>query len=353
MSGLRISLSELHRIFQTMGLGYAILALILRDSLDYVPVLPKLRKSTAITTTTVNTETLRCEHVVHRVMWKRWIDSAVRRNFENCRKAHPTAPLFLNDDSGISTTPPSSLTAQGSAVVAGAGVGKPTERKEKKDKKDAPIRSVSVSTSATGAIGGSSSTIGDIVNNDNGVKLLKTTIVSADGTVKEKTLKIKPPIVKGPMDLDKHCGVSLESGQTCGRSITCKIHSVSSKRAVPGRSQHYDLLVSEYQTKNRALAANGGLDGRKQGGGIGGSAQQQQQQLQQLMHLGPLRVPSEQDAAVLFEGIKYHQPQPIATVSGTGVSGFSLGGLMNAINTRSVRYMLREIREKRLAVGGN
>ncbi|KAJ3141459.1 hypothetical protein HK100_006469 [Physocladia obscura] len=47
----------------------------------YIPVLPRLYKSTAITTTTVNTETRRREHVVHRVIRKRWIGSAVRRDF--------------------------------------------------------------------------------------------------------------------------------------------------------------------------------------------------------------------------------------------------------------------------------
>ncbi|KAI8855139.1 SCA7, zinc-binding domain-containing protein [Chytridium lagenaria] len=56
---------------------------------------------------------------------------------------------------------------------------------------------------------------------------------------------------EGPIDLDKQCGVPLENGQLCSRSITCKIHSVSAKRAVFGRTQQYDTLFQEYHSKNR------------------------------------------------------------------------------------------------------
>ncbi|TPX72190.1 hypothetical protein SpCBS45565_g00445 [Spizellomyces sp. 'palustris'] len=56
--------------------------------------------------------------------------------------------------------------------------------------------------------------------------------------------------VKGPIDLDKQCGVRLDSGALCTRSITCKIHSVGAKRAVQGRSQQYDILFQEHQAKN-------------------------------------------------------------------------------------------------------
>jgi len=49
-------------------------------------------------------------------------------------------------------------------------------------------------------------------------------------------------IYLGPIDLDKQCGVMTENGTVCTRSLTCKIHSVSAKRAVQGRSQDYDTL---------------------------------------------------------------------------------------------------------------
>ncbi|RKP38689.1 SCA7 domain-containing protein, partial [Dimargaris cristalligena] len=49
--------------------------------------------------------------------------------------------------------------------------------------------------------------------------------------------------VKGPIDLDKQCGVMGPNGQPCARSLTCKTHSMGAKRAVLGRSQLYDLLL--------------------------------------------------------------------------------------------------------------
>ena len=48
--------------------------------------------------------------------------------------------------------------------------------------------------------------------------------------------------VKGELNLSKHCGVIANIGDPpCQRSITCKIHSVSLKRAVV-RNQTYDEL---------------------------------------------------------------------------------------------------------------
>ncbi|KAH6854329.1 SCA7, zinc-binding domain-containing protein [Chaetomium sp. MPI-CAGE-AT-0009] len=56
----------------------------------------------------------------------------------------------------------------------------------------------------------------------------------------------------GPIDVDKQCGVILPNGQVCARSLTCKGHSMSAKRAVPGRSLPYDMLLALYQEKLRA-----------------------------------------------------------------------------------------------------
>jgi SAGA-associated factor 73 len=41
----------------------------------------------------------------------------------------------------------------------------------------------------------------------------------------------------------------------CARSLTCKSHSMSAKRAVQGRSQPYDALLSQWQRKNQAKTA--------------------------------------------------------------------------------------------------
>jgi hypothetical protein len=56
----------------------------------------------------------------------------------------------------------------------------------------------------------------------------------------------------GPIDVEKHCGVLLPNGAQCARSLTCKSHSMGSKRAVPGRSLPYDMLLHAYQKKNQA-----------------------------------------------------------------------------------------------------
>lgn len=59
-----------------------------------------------------------------------------------------------------------------------------------------------------------------------------------------------------PVDVEKQCGVWDPDKQTmCARSLTCKSHSMSAKRAVPGRSQPYDVLLSLWQRKNQVKAA--------------------------------------------------------------------------------------------------
>ncbi|KAI5956952.1 hypothetical protein KGF54_000571 [Candida jiufengensis] len=65
---------------------------------------------------------------------------------------------------------------------------------------------------------------------------------------------------KGPVDVEKQCGVALPSGGLCARSLTCKTHSMGAKRAVPGRSAPYDVLLQQYQKRNQAkIAQNNAL----------------------------------------------------------------------------------------------
>lgn len=52
------------------------------------------------------------------------------------------------------------------------------------------------------------------------------------------------------VDVDKQCGVLLPNGKLCPRSLTCKTHSMSAKRSVPGRSQQFDVLLQMYQKRN-------------------------------------------------------------------------------------------------------
>ena len=59
--------------------------------------------------------------------------------------------------------------------------------------------------------------------------------------------KVTKGRLKGPVDLDKQCGVINDKNLPCSRSLTCKSHSMGAKRAVPGRSRNYDELLIEWQ----------------------------------------------------------------------------------------------------------
>lgn len=71
-------------------------------------------------------------------------------------------------------------------------------------------------------------------------------------TKKEEAKAKQVPKTKGPVDVEKQCGVQLANGAKCARSLTCKSHSMGAKRSVPGRSLPYDMLLAAYQKKNQA-----------------------------------------------------------------------------------------------------
>ncbi|XP_060925871.1 ataxin-7-like protein 1 isoform X2 [Limanda limanda] len=49
-------------------------------------------------------------------------------------------------------------------------------------------------------------------------------------------------------DPNKHCGVQdPETKRSCTRSLTCKTHSLTHRRAVPGRKQNFDILLAEHK----------------------------------------------------------------------------------------------------------
>jgi hypothetical protein len=60
-------------------------------------------------------------------------------------------------------------------------------------------------------------------------------------------------------DPNKHCGVySQEMDKPCTRSLTCKTHSLTLRRAVKGRVKNFDDLLSEHrEAKDAALRAQG------------------------------------------------------------------------------------------------
>ncbi|KAL6235367.1 hypothetical protein BDW75DRAFT_230332 [Aspergillus navahoensis] len=101
---------------------------------------------------------------------------------------------------------------------------------------------------------------------------------------------------KGPVDVEKQCGVPLPNGAQCARSLTCKSHSMGAKRAVPGRSLPYDMLLQAYQKKNQA---------RQQKAAIDANAPLQDD----LENNGPVDSDEEKDA--VMAAISRSQPQPL------------------------------------------
>ncbi|CZT49471.1 related to SGF73-SAGA associated factor [Rhynchosporium secalis] len=76
---------------------------------------------------------------------------------------------------------------------------------------------------------------------------------------KKEEPKPKAPKARGPVDVEKQCGV-IKDGVPCARSLTCKSHSMGAKRAVPGRSLPYDMLLAAYQKKNQAKQQKAAID---------------------------------------------------------------------------------------------
>lgn len=77
---------------------------------------------------------------------------------------------------------------------------------------------------------------------------------------KKDESKSKGAKPKGPVDVEKQCGVPLPNGGFCARSLTCKSHSMGLKRAVPGRSLPYDMLLAQYQKKSQARQQRAAID---------------------------------------------------------------------------------------------
>lgn len=67
------------------------------------------------------------------------------------------------------------------------------------------------------------------------------------------------PLKDRKYDADKHCGVQVSPNLSpCTRSLTCKTHSLTLRRSVPGRRDSFDNLLNEHRlAKEAALRAAG------------------------------------------------------------------------------------------------
>ncbi|KAK3593017.1 hypothetical protein CHS0354_005379 [Potamilus streckersoni] len=62
------------------------------------------------------------------------------------------------------------------------------------------------------------------------------------------------PLKDREFDPNKHCGVIVaDTGKSCTRSLTCKSHALSLRRAVPGRRLPFDELLKEHKERKEAF----------------------------------------------------------------------------------------------------
>ncbi|KAL8303599.1 hypothetical protein RB597_004957 [Gaeumannomyces tritici] len=116
---------------------------------------------------------------------------------------------------------------------------------------------------------------------------------------KKKKDEPKPKAVKpkGPVDVERQCGVITPTGQPCARSLTCKTHSMGAKRAVPGRSLPYDMLLTAYQKKNQAKQQKAALDANAP------------LEDEDEANAGP--VDSDEETALVMTALSRWKPQPV------------------------------------------
>ncbi|OIW33544.1 SCA7-domain-containing protein [Coniochaeta ligniaria NRRL 30616] len=109
--------------------------------------------------------------------------------------------------------------------------------------------------------------------------------------------KPKVPKPKGPVDVERQCGVILPNGQPCARSLTCKSHSMGAKRAVPGRSLPYDMLLAAYQKKNQAKQQKAAIDANAP--------------LEEEDDPNGATVDSDEETAAVMAALAHWNPQPV------------------------------------------
>ncbi|XP_045649403.1 LOW QUALITY PROTEIN: ataxin-7-like protein 1 [Ursus americanus] len=86
----------------------------------------------------------------------------------------------------------------------------------------------------------------------NGKGILSTTIDKKHQNGTKNNNKPYRRLSEREFDPNKHCGVlDPETKKPCTRSLTCKTHSLSHRRAVPGRKKQFDLLMAEHKAKSR------------------------------------------------------------------------------------------------------
>ncbi|KAK3214354.1 hypothetical protein GRF29_28g2891653 [Pseudopithomyces chartarum] len=183
------------------------------------------------------------------------------------------------------------------------------KKKEAKEAKDAALRKEKGEDDDTGmnarkAVKG---TVGDGEGAKKGKKRKLEDGEGKPGSKKKKKDEPKPKGAKpkGPVDVEKQCGVVLPNGGACARSLTCKSHSMGLKRAVPGRSLPYDMLLAQYQKKNQAKQQRAAIDANAP-------------LPEDLEPSGAVDPDEEKDA--IMAALARHRPTPVATYTPVSLS---------------------------------
>ncbi|SCW00453.1 LAFE_0C04522g1_1 [Lachancea fermentati] len=127
----------------------------------------------------------------------------------------------------------------------------------------------------------------------------------------KRKIKQRNPTEKHLIDFDKQCGVELPEGGCCGRSLTCKSHSMGAKRAVVGRSQPFDVLLAQYQKKNQLKTGGGTKTRSKQAQSTQSQHQSQQGQSQQTTDGSASLLTPEEETTQVLNGVSRSFPLPL------------------------------------------
>jgi SAGA-associated factor 73 len=160
--------------------------------------------------------------------------------------------------------------------------------------------------------------------------LTTPTTNTSTSSAKEKASQAK---AKAPVDVERQCGVPLANGQMCARSLTCKSHAMGAKRAVPGRSLPYDILLNQYQKKNQAklqkqvmernAAEEREREGLEGGDGEGG------------------RVDSEEEVERVLGGLGRWNPKPVVEWGAFAAAGDG-AGTYGGVQRRTKEVRIKE-----------
>ncbi|KAK6458159.1 SCA7, zinc-binding domain-containing protein [Scheffersomyces xylosifermentans] len=199
------------------------------------------------------------------------------------------------DSSRNSTPVPSTPTASNGSARPKKKYKKSQTQKEKEAANAAAAAAAAASSSAPGE--------------------KKEAVPPSAGSGGKKKKQPKPKTVakpKGPVDVEKQCGVPLPSGGFCARSLTCKTHSMGAKRAVLGRSAPYDVLLQQYQKRNQAkIAASNALAAqRRENAAFHGEDGAESSNGDAAGAINKILDPDEETHLVL-EGLSKNNPMPL------------------------------------------